>query len=127
MTIRAVDLTPTASPSIQPGVAGGSPAGSPSAPQVASASGKPFDPNATVAGFASSCRFVAHLHGLPGLTHLGGVGRGVVPDPGHFTLDFPESSFITEYAPDGSTARAMINGRALVVQPGEATGRGDLA
>ncbi len=63
----------------------------------------------------------AFIHLLPGLTHLGGVGRGVVTDPGHFTLDFPESSFIREYAPDGFTARAMINGQALVVQPGEAT------
>ncbi|MHB8958142.1 MAG: hypothetical protein ACYDAN_00755 [Candidatus Limnocylindrales bacterium] len=138
MTIPAVDLTSTAPPSIQPGPSGGEPGtprstsnptaatsapapGSYSAPQGASASGEPFDPDATVAGFAGSYRFVAHVRGLPGLTNLGGVVQGVVTDPGHFTLDFPESGFITQYARDGSTARAMINGQALVVQPGEAT------
>lgn len=111
--------------SSQPGTsAGASSSLSAPAPQGTSAlsgSAAPFDSNATTAGFAGPYRFVAHLSGLPGLTELGGVVQGQVTDPEHFRLDFPESSFITHYTRDGSTARAMVNGQTVVVRPGEAT------
>jgi hypothetical protein len=73
------------------------------------------------AGFARPYRFVAHLSGLPGLMNLGGVAQGVVTDPDHFVLDFPESTFITRYTRDGSSARAVINGETVTVQPGLGT------
>ncbi len=86
-----------------------------------SAKAEPFDRNAAFAGFAGPYRFVAHLNGLPGMMNLGGVVQGDVTDPSHFVLDFPQSTFITHYTRDGSTARAVIGGQTVVVQPGVGT------
>lgn len=70
------------------------------------------------AGFEGPYRFVARLSGVPGLTNLGGFVQGTVRDPAHFALDFPESTFVTHYTRDGSTARAVIKGRTVTVEPG---------
>ena len=86
-----------------------------------STSAKPFDRPAVLAGFVGPYRFVAHLDGLPGLMNLGAVVQGSVTDPTHFVLDFPDSTFITRYTRDGSSARAVVNGQTVAVQPGPGT------
>jgi hypothetical protein len=52
------------------------------------------------------------------MMNLGGVVQGAVTDSTHFVLDFPESTFITHYTRDGATARAVINRRTVIAQPG---------
>jgi hypothetical protein len=90
-------------------------------PIASSAPTRPLDPRSLDAGLSGGYRFVAHLDGLPGLMSLGDVVRGTVSDRDHFTLEFPDSSFITHYSRDGSTASAVVNGRVVAVTPGVET------
>lgn len=75
-----------------------------------------FNADAMAAGFADGAyRFTASIVGFADLSTLGSVVNGTVSDPTHFTLEFPESTTITKYVRDNTTAFAWIEGHRLTL------------
>ena len=72
-------------------------------------------------GLSGAYRFVARLAGMSDLSTLGGTVTGVVTDPTHFVLEFPDSTFVTRYTRTGADAVAVVNGLEVQVATGTGT------